>query len=153
MSEVWVASTDADSRVSPDWIVGHVRHADHGADLVIGTVHPDLADLSEPQRRAWLATRTPGRANGHVHGANLGIRADAYLAAGGFGPESCHEDVNLVDRVRASAPERVLAVADVDVLTSGRLQGRTPGGYARYLREDLVSTAVQDQSGAVTPWI
>ena len=134
---VWIASTDADSVVPQHWVSSQLELAEQGADVVVGTVRPDPTDLTARQRAAWSATHVPGRANGHVHGANLGMRADVYAAAGGYPPVDEHEDVVLVARARA-AGARVVASDDAWVLTSGRQQGRTPGGYARYLREDLV---------------
>ncbi len=135
----WLTCTDADSQVPPDWLVEHVRLADAGADVVVGTVHPDPADLTAAQWDAWRATHEPGRPNGHVHGANLGVRLSAYLGAGGFAPAPEHEDVDLVARLRA-AGARVVASDAVDVRTSGRAVGRTPGGYAGHLRATLLST-------------
>lgn len=140
LDQVWVASTDADSAVPVHWVSSQVALADAGADVVVGTVRPDPADLSPRQRAAWEATHVPGHANGHVHGANLGMRADVYRAAGGYPPVDEHEDVDLVARARATGA-RVVASDDAWVLTSGRQQGRTPGGYARFLREDLVGGA------------
>jgi len=133
----WLTCTDADSVVRPDWLVEHVRLADAGADVVVGTVHPDPADLTAAQWEVWRATHVPGRPNGHVHGANLGVRASAYLRAGGFAPASEHEDVDLVARLRATGA-RVVAADTVDVRTSGRPVGRTPGGYAGHLRATLL---------------
>jgi len=129
----WLASTDADSVVPEGWILEQVRLADAGADVVVGTVRPDPTDLTPTQVAAWRATRVPGRPNGHVHGANLGVRADAYLRADGFPDLPEHEDVALVAALAASGA-RVVATDACDVLTSGRLIGRTPGGYAGYLR-------------------
>jgi len=136
----WIACTDADSVVPSNWIDEQLRLAAMGADVVVGTVRPDFADLTALQTRAWVATHQPGVANGHVHGANLGIRASAYLAVGGFPPVSEHEDNDLVDRL-ASAGFTITPTAAIDVLTSGRTFGRTPGGYARYLRDDLIGSA------------
>ena len=138
--EIWIASTDADSLVPAHWVTSQTGLADRGTDVVVGTVRPDPADLTHRQRAAWQATHVPGRANGHVHGANLGMRADVYAAAGGYPPVDEHEDVALVARARATGA-RVVASDEAWVLTSGRQQGRTPGGYARYLREDLVGEA------------
>ena len=132
-SRTWLACTDADSAVPAGWILEQVRLADAGADVVVGTVRPDPADLTATQLAAWRATRVPGRPNGHVHGANLGVRADAYLRAGGFPDRPVHEDVDLVAALVASGA-RVVATDACDVLTSGRLLGRAPGGYAGYLR-------------------
>ncbi|MBD7997351.1 glycosyltransferase [Oerskovia gallyi] len=139
-ARLWIASTDADSAVPAHWLTHQVALAEAGADLVIGTVRPDFDDLSPAQRAAWVATHPVGHANGHVHGANLGIRGDLYLAAGGFPGVAEHEDVGLVERAR-DAGARVVASDGGRVLTSGRTTGRTPGGYARHLREDLVRTA------------
>lgn len=132
---VWIACTDADTVVPAHWLRTQRALADDGADVVVGTVRPDPRDLTERQLAAWRATRVPGRPNGHVHGANLGVRADAYVRAGGFDPVPEHEDVDLVARLRADRDVTVVASDAVDVVTSGRLIGRTPGGYARYLRE------------------
>jgi len=138
LGSVWVASTDADSVVPASWILAHAQHADRGADVVVGTVRPDPADLTAAQLAAWQRTRVPGKPNGHVHGANLGVRADRYLAVSGFGAEPVHEDVDLVHRLMQDASVRTVATDEADVMTSGRLQGRAPGGYSRYLREDLL---------------
>lgn len=139
--DVWLAHTDADSTVPPNWVVHQTGLADYGADVVVGTVRPDFADLDPAQVRAWLATHSPGVANGHVHGANLGIRGSVYAAAGGFPAAPAHEDVQLVEAARA-AGARVVASAGACVQTSGRQVGRAPDGYARHLREDLVPRAV-----------
>lgn len=132
---VWIACTDADTVVPPHWLRAHRSLADAGADVVVGTVRPDPRDLTPRQLAAWRATRVPGRPNGHVHGANLGVRADAYRRAGGFAPLAEHEDVDLVARLRADPGVAVRASEEVDVVTSGRTAGRTPGGYAGYLRD------------------
>ncbi|GAA3210027.1 glycosyltransferase [Oerskovia jenensis] len=139
-ARLWIASTDADSAVPPQWLTHQLALAEDGADLVVGTVRPDFDDLSPAQQAAWVATHPGGRANGHVHGANLGVRGDVYRAAGGFPGLAEHEDVGLVARARA-AGARVVASDGGRVLTSGRPTGRTPGGYARHLREDLVRDA------------
>ena len=133
----WLACTDADSVVPSNWIAEQLRLADQGADAVLGTVRPDFDDLSDLQIRAWRDTHPTGRANGHVHGANLGLRVSAYLAVGGFPPVPEHEDNDLVARL-AAAGFTVTPTAAIEVLTSGRTFGRTPGGYARYLRDDLI---------------
>lgn len=132
---VWIACTDADTVVPPHWLRAQHALADGGADVVVGTVRPDPRDLTPGQLAAWARTRVPGRPNGHVHGANLGVRADAYLRVGGFAPLAEHEDVDLVGRLRADPDVVVVASDATDVVTSGRAVGRTPGGYAGYLRE------------------
>lgn len=145
---LWIAHTDADSVVPPHWLVHQARLAASGADVVVGTVRPDFRDLTPEQAAAWWATHTPGVANGHVHGANLGVRASALVAAGGIAPLGEHEDVVLVDALRTLGAE-VVASDVAWVRTSGRQTGRTAGGYARYLREDLIRAA---GSAVSRPW-
>jgi len=136
---VWIANTDADSVVPRRWLLEHARAARRGTDVLIGTVRPEFADLTPEQVRAWRSTHTRGVANGHVHGANLGVRASVYLAAGGFPRLAEHEDVELVERcVIAGAASA--ATAQCEVVTSGRQVGRTPGGYARHLRTELTAS-------------
>ena len=147
-SRTWIACTDADSAVPEHWLTVLVDLADAGADVVVGTVRPDPADLTAEQLDAWSATRVPGRPNGHVHGANLGVRADAYDRVGGFSLQPEHEDVDLVTRLRADPGTRVVASDAADVVTSGRTHGRTPGGYAGYLRAALPRWGTDAASGA-----
>ena len=130
---VWIANTDADSAVPPEWIVAQCDLAAAGADVFIGTVRPDFVDLSPRHQRHWVRTHSSGVPNGHVHGASLGIRASIYTAAGGFGDLDEHEDVELVRHCRLLGAN-LCASAAAEVITSGRFIGRTPGGYAGYLR-------------------
>ena len=135
-SGVWIANTDADSQVPANWLSEQWTIAQSGAEVMIGTVRPDFRDLSDEKQSRWLATHVPGEANGHVHGANLGFRADCYREAGGFDPVTEHEDVRLVEALNAIGVGSV-ATDECCVLTSGREYGRTPGGYASHLRERL----------------
>ena len=129
----WLANTDADSVVPPNWL-DHQLELSEEWDVVIGTVRPDFEELEPAQREAWLSTHRPGEPNGHVHGANLGVRASSYLLAGGYRPLPEHEDADLVRRL---AEFRTIASDRAEVITSARRYGRTPGGYARYLREQF----------------
>ncbi len=137
---IWIAHTDADSVVPAHWLVHQLELASAGADVVVGTVRPDFRDLSAEQTSAWWATHVPGTANGHVHGANLGTRASTLVGAGGFEHVLEHEDVLLVAEARARGA-RLVASDDAWVRTSGRPVGRTAGGYAGYLREQLIPLA------------
>jgi glycosyltransferase involved in cell wall biosynthesis len=141
---VWLASTDADSEVPPDWLTLQLERADRGAHAVVGTVRPARsAEASRPARLGpvpsteqlvrWHARHTVHDGHPHVHGANLGVRLDRYLAVGGFDPLEEHEDVRLVERLAASDAVVVRTSAG-RVRTSDRLEGRTPGGFAAYLR-------------------
>ncbi len=129
----WLAHTDADSVVPSNWVTEQLRLASLGCDVMVGTVRPDFADLSAEHVAQWHETHLPGKPNGHVHGANLGVRASTYLAVGGFGALPEHEDNDLVTRLK-TAGAAIVASDTAEVITSGRLVGRTAGGYAGHLR-------------------
>ncbi len=139
--QVWLANTDADSTVPANWLTVQLGYAAAGYDVVIGTVRPDPAEYPADLRQEWERTHVRGRPNGHVHGANLGVRASAYVAVGGYRPLPEHEDVDLVARL-ALHPQ--VASDDAEVITSARLVGRTPGGYARYLRNAAAEREEQE---------
>jgi glycosyltransferase involved in cell wall biosynthesis len=132
---IWIATTDADSAVPPNWLVTQLALARNGAELVLGTVHPD-DDLAAAELLRWESLHTIGEGHPHVHGANLGVRADRYLAAGEFAPVDRDEDVLLVAALRDLAVIEA-RTALIPVLTSGRRVGRTPAGFAGYLRDQL----------------
>lgn len=129
----WLAHTDADSRVHRDWLVQQVDAMLAGAHVLVGAVVPDPEDLASDVLERWRTAHPPGATLGHVHGANLGVRADADAALGGFDPVPEHEDVRLVERARTLGLD-VRATTELPVVTSGRFAGRTPGGYAEHLR-------------------
>ncbi|CAN5260828.1 glycosyltransferase family 2 protein [soil metagenome] len=134
-AKVWVASTDADSLVPADWLLHHAEAADLGVDLLLGRVTPDvIGDEAEAETDARLLALWRNRHPDDlatVHGANLGIRLSIYRDAGGFPPLSAHEDVALVEAVRART-DRIAHGSSVR--TSSRLRGRAPAGFAHYLR-------------------
>jgi hypothetical protein len=68
----------------------------------------------------------------HVHGANIGVRADAYLRAGGWMNLATAEDHDLWHRLQHQG-ERRLSDARLWVMTSGRRLGRAPMGFAAAL--------------------
>jgi hypothetical protein len=75
-----------------------------------------------------------GEEHSHVHGANLGFRASAYLQAGGFPPLALHEDRLLLQSLE-SCGASVIRSRRVTVETSPRLVGRCEGGFATALRQ------------------
>lgn len=129
---VWIANTDADTRVPADWLSVFASAADDGADAVAGTVEPDAVDLPASHHAAWQAhhARTPDHQ--HVHGANLGVRASAYVSVGGFSEIPFDEDVELVAALRVAGYD-VRSSSELHAVTSGRLLGRAPHGFAGYL--------------------
>lgn len=149
--DTWYATTDADSVVDADWLVRMVRpdlHAD--ADMVLGVVRvPNWKHFSPAVVRRYLrGYRSAGPGHDHVHGANMGFRADAYWHAGGFRALATGEDVELVERFEAAGltvhRDRRLSVA-----TSDRRDARAPGGFAHHLRK-LSRSAPQPKAGAGT---
>jgi hypothetical protein len=128
----WVACTDADSEVPGHWLTAQLALAARGFDLVIGTVWPDAGDSSPERLARWWSRHTLHEDHPHVHGANLGFRLSAYDAVGGFRALATGEDVDLVERLR-DAGTSWTAASRHPVLTSGRLVGRAPAGFADYL--------------------
>ena len=128
----WLANTDADSVVPPTWLTDQLALADAGATAVAGVIEVDsFSDLvpgAGPVFRQRYAFRD-GVEHPHVHGANLGVRADAYLDVGGWASLVTAEDHDLWNRLRARGwPVR--ADPAVVVTTSGRRVGRAPLGFA-----------------------
>ena len=130
-SRLWLASTDADSRVPPHWLSRQLELAAAGADLVVGTVEVDDWSAHPPYVEArWRAGYDQRDGHRHVHGANVGSRADAYLEVGGVPSLDRDEDVALV---AALAHRRVVRTGTIPVLTSARLRSRAIGGFADHL--------------------
>ena len=129
----WLATTDADSVVPPDWFVRQLAHAQQGADMVVGTVRiEDWSEHSPQLRDRYLAGYHARPGHRHMHGANLSFRADSYLRAGGFHHRDFDEDVDLISRFdRLGVP--LIWAADVEVVTSARRIGRAPAGFADFL--------------------
>ncbi|WP_432544196.1 glycosyltransferase family 2 protein [Kineococcus sp. SYSU DK002] len=133
LSQQWIASTDADSRVPAQWLRHHAAVAASGVDLLLGTVRLDGLVTSHTRWRERYAAGEWASGHRHVHGANLGVRASVYRAAGGFPPLPAHEDRVLAERVRELPAARVLSSTEFPVLTSSRLLGRAPAGVAHDL--------------------
>jgi glycosyltransferase involved in cell wall biosynthesis len=133
-SELWLASTDADSQVPVRWLTGMLAEARAGAHLVLGTVVPGPG-LGLARRRDWAGRYELRDGHPHVHGANLGIRGDAYLALGGWPALPTGEDAELARRARAAGHLRISRTAAIPVVTSTRRTARAPHGFSSYLRE------------------
>lgn len=138
---VWIANTDADSIVPMDWLAVHLEFAERGVALLRGAVRPDARELAAEHLHRWLSLNPPTERHDHVHGANLGLTAAAYLAAGGFRDLPLQEDVELV-RLVAATGRLTASTARAPVITSARPIGRLEGGFATYLREQVLRPAV-----------
>lgn len=133
---LWLATTDADSRVPAGWLVAQLATA-AGHDARLGTVV--LSDADRHRFRSWVEAYDHGcgpTRHRHVHGANLGVAAAAYLRAGGFRPLVSGEDADLVERLRACGAAIDWSL-DEPVLTSGRHVARAPRGVAADLRSSI----------------
>jgi glycosyltransferase involved in cell wall biosynthesis len=135
-ADVWLATTDADTLVPACWLREQVRYGDQGWDAVAGTIR--VADWSgyPPAVRSMFRERYDLGAgpHPHVHGANLGFRATAYLLAGGFPDLPTAEDRALVAALTANG-NRIRRTRALPVVTSARRDARAPHGFSDYLTE------------------
>lgn len=126
----WLAFTDADSEVAPDWISTQLGLR---TDAVCGTVQVrDWETHGEAVQGRFQSSYQDRDGHRHIHGANLGVEAQAYSAVGGFQPLATGEDVALVK----SLQERGVSIAwtaAARVTTSARKQFRAPDGFGATL--------------------
>lgn len=135
LDRTWLLTTDADTAVPRRWITTHLDHAAAGAGAVAGTVVVESFDAHAAYVRPAFEARYVLHGDGthpHVHGANLGVRADRYRESGGWAPLATAEDHDLWDRVRSLGGDAISTIAD-PVTTSGRRLGRAPSGFAGLL--------------------
>lgn len=126
----WLAFTDADTVVAPDWL--HVQ-VSLRSDAVCGTIGVvDWGAYGESMRRHFNATYTDADGHQHIHGANLGVSARAYMLVGGFEPLASSEDVALVKALEAVGA-RIAWSAAPRVVTSARSAFRAPAGFGATL--------------------
>ena len=128
----WIANTDADCEVPASWLVDQLTLAESGVEAVTGIIDVDHFSEHGPGverrfRETYLVDADGGHP--HVHGANLGVRADAYLRAGGWSELATAEDHDLWNRLGQAGCRR-RSVARMSVVTSGRRVGRAPHGFA-----------------------
>lgn len=141
LDHLWIANTDADTCVSEDWIQHQLRYADQGCAGVAGIVSVDAVATCNAYQLRELFAGYEIYADGshpHVHGANMGVRADAYVDAGGWSDKALAEDHCLWDRLKRCHWPVIASAASV-VTTSGRLIGRARGGFADSLRLTVAS--------------
>ncbi|HEV7438742.1 MAG TPA: glycosyltransferase [Methylobacterium sp.] len=149
-----ILTTDADSRVPPDWIARNLAALAAGADAVAGRIALDAQDaarlpdalhargrlegayealLIELAARLDPDPHDPWPCHGTASGASLAVRLSAYRRAGGMPALPVGEDRAFVARLSA-IDARVRHCPDITVITSGRLDGRAPGGAADTMR-------------------
>ena len=150
-------TTDADSRVAPNWVAANLRHMEAGVDAVAGRAVIDPVDaaaiparLHEDDARecaygtlldeiASVLDPDPADAwprHTEHSGASICVSARAFQQAGGVPDIPLGEDRGLfaalrrIDKVIRHAPE-------VTVTVSGRIVGRASGGMADTIRRRL----------------
>jgi glycosyltransferase involved in cell wall biosynthesis len=132
-TKCWYATTDADSRVDPGWLVHQLGL---GVDMVLGVVR--VTDWCQHQPEvAERYLESYGQADGdhdHIHGANMGFSGRAYWRVGGFRALASGEDVDLVERFEA-AGYCIHRDTELSVITSARTQARAPHGFAHHLKQ------------------
>ena len=130
----WLAFTDGDSQVAPNWLSAQLAHHAQGADAVCGTIAvADWADYGEKMSVHFGATYVDRDGHRHIHGANLGVSAQAYQRAGGFEAIDSQEDVALVASLEKLGVQ-IAWSATTRVFTSARPDFRAPGGFGATLQ-------------------
>ncbi|MFJ6752086.1 glycosyltransferase [Streptomyces sp. NPDC091266] len=137
----WIASTDADSVVPPNWLAFQLDQARAGWEAVVGTVTvaqwPPVPQLADRHHELYHASRPSGGEpwrHPHVHGANLGVAAEAYQKVGGFPALPVGEDHAFVSALERNG-HRVLRTPNCPVETSSRLRPRAVGGFGDHLAQ------------------
>ena len=142
----WLAFSDADTRVSPGWLAAQLAL---DVDVVCGTVAVDdwspHLDDADALRRHFGRSYTDADGHRHIHGANLGVSASAYVRAGGFEPLACSEDVALVAALERSGARFAWSSAP-RVVTSARQNARASGGFG----DTLLRYAASARAGLST---
>lgn len=134
----WLATTDADTIVPLNWLEVFLTLAGNGWHGIAGTVEvADWHHRSTQVRSAFEVlqrTRGTGDGHSHVHGANLGFSATAYLEGGGLPHLPTGEDLGLWWALQATG-RPLLASGGVRVATSARHSDRTAHGFSSLLGE------------------
>ncbi|MEO7854851.1 MAG: glycosyltransferase [Rubrivivax sp.] len=144
----WLAFTDADSQVAPDWLAAQLSL---GAEAVCGTVTVgDWSSRHTIVRERHDAAYSDRDGHRHVHGANLGVRTDAYVRVGGFDALVCNEDVALVEALQEAGVVIAWSMRP-KVMTSARRDFKAPNGLGATLEriEGAVGAAVQHVAAGV----
>jgi cellulose synthase/poly-beta-1,6-N-acetylglucosamine synthase-like glycosyltransferase len=124
---IWLATTDADSRVPPDWLAVQLEAYRSGSDLWAGRVRVvEESAVARQWKEAYAAERCP------IHGASLGFSGSLYEHIGGFRRMRSGEDRDLHRRAVAAGFGVTYDFRAV-VTTSARRRGRAPGGFASVL--------------------
>jgi hypothetical protein len=148
-----ILTTDADSQVAPNWIAANIAAFAAGAEAVLGRIDLDGEGKFLPEalhRRgeledtyeglltelSWLldpVEHNPWPHHATISGASLGVTRMAYCRVGRLPRVSLGEDKALI-ALLSRYDARIRYCPTVHVTTSGRTNGRAPGGVADALR-------------------
>ncbi len=143
-----IASTDADTTVSADWLSTQLVLSRSGAAAIGGLIelHPSEREALDPhaltvreqnaEKRLALAVEQAGGTapveHPHFSGASLALTALAYQRCGGLPVRAALEDEALADALTRQGIA-IHRPRHVRVRTSARTDGRAPRGLARDL--------------------
>jgi hypothetical protein len=165
-----ILTTDADSRVSPRWVIDNLKAFEVGADAVLGRIvldeEGDLLPAALHQRGqlegAYEALLTelnalldpldhnPWPHHATISGASIAVSREMYLQVGGLPRVPLGEDKALVAEL-SRHDAKIRFCPNIQVITSGRLHGRARGGVADTLRlRSLLTNTSCD--GALEPF-
>lgn len=149
-----ILTTDADSRVPADWVAGNLAAIAAGVEAVAGRITLDEADAARLPAALHARGALEGRYEARLieleamidpvphdpwprhwttSGATLAVRLSTYRRVGGMPPLAVGEDRAFVSSL-LSSDARVRHDPNILVVTSGRLDGRAPGGAADTMR-------------------
>lgn len=148
-----ILSTDADTRVAPNWICRNLEELGRGVDMVGGRIvvlpceQAALEGCTQALYRSdhlyarlvcWVEDRwdpeahDPWPRHHHHFGASLAITPHAYKKVGRLPPRRSLEDLALYDAL-LQRDLRIRHANTVRVFTSARVKGRTRFGLSRQL--------------------
>lgn len=144
----WLAFTDADTVVDDEWLSSQLALE---SDVVCGTIGVDDWDVyGEAMRLHFERTYHDHDGHRHIHGANLGISADAYRSVGGFASLPNSEDVAIVGALEASGA-RIAWSARPRVVTSARPVFRATAGFGATLASVAAAAGMLPRRSQVEP--
>ncbi|STY29644.1 Predicted glycosyl hydrolase [Legionella wadsworthii] len=128
----WIANTDADCKIPLNWLQKQIVWANQRVHAIKGIIKVDsyaqhcdeVSNLFEKDYNINEDGTHP-----HIHGSNLGIRADVYQDVGGWSELPTAEDHDLWNRL-SRLNLNLVSDASLFVMTSGRKMGRAPLGFA-----------------------
>jgi cellulose synthase/poly-beta-1,6-N-acetylglucosamine synthase-like glycosyltransferase len=144
-----ILTTDADSRVAPNWIAENLATFAAGAEAVLGRIDLDeegarlpealhrRGELEDTYERlltelSWLLDplgHDPWPHHATISGASLGVTRAAYCRVGRLPRVPVGEDKALI-ALLSRHDARIRHCPTAHVITSGRTHGRAPGGVA-----------------------